>query len=188
MEPQKQSCEYFELLISAASDGEISRDESTELAGHIDRCSSCRQRRQNFDAVSRALLGDFAGDFKTEDAAVSRLMLAGKTGINQQRQSKHKWVVLASLAAAVTITAVLLNLNIDQNERDGRRVDLATPVVRLTEITTQRLHDQEMLRESLELDVRTLKLQTQTLDDDRAEEILDRIELLLERIEQAKIL
>ena len=36
--------------------------------------------------------------------------------------------------------------------------------------------------------MRTLKLQTLSLDDERADEMLDRIELLLNRIKQAKVL
>ena len=180
------------MLISSFIDDEISSDEKVELCAHLKRCSSCRQRQEHFELVDRALFGVIGDSSQERIVAQSRLCATTKPEAKIVPADRIRWkrnlAAIITLAGAAVIAFLMVNLNVVENDGPKMSVDLTTPVVRLTEINSQRLHDQELLRESLELDLRTLKLQTLYLDDARAEKILDRIELLLKRIKQAKIL
>lgn len=45
-------CEYYEELIGAALDGEISAEENEELRAHLDACESCRSFYEAMKAIS----------------------------------------------------------------------------------------------------------------------------------------
>lgn len=45
-------CEYYEELIGAALDGEISAEENEELRAHLDTCESCRSFYEAMKAIS----------------------------------------------------------------------------------------------------------------------------------------
>ena len=163
------------------------------MSSHLKQCSACRQRQQNFEMVDRALLGVVGDSAQRVDAVaapVVSLTAKPKTGSvpTDRIHWKRRLATIGSLAGAAVAALVMMNWNVVENDVPRVRVDLTTPVVKLAKINSQRMQDQELLRESLELDVRTLKLQTLSLDDERADEMLDRIELLLNRIKQAKVL
>ena len=182
MNDYEQSCEYFEILISSAIDGEASEDERVELADHLDHCHGCRQRKLNFEMVNTRLAEVvMPDDFSVVASAAT--YFPGKKKQIVSRSRKFRLTVLAS-AAAVAI----LMMNLTFENEPGSRTDVVTPLVQLAEINSQRLRDQELMRESLEYELRTLKLQTESLDENNAREILDRIDRLMEKIEGAKIL
>ena len=66
--------------------------------------------------------------------------------------------------------------------------ELLAPLVSLTEINSQRIEDQRFLRDSLELDLRTLKLQLASLESEDASAALsDRIDGLMQKLAEFEI-
>ena len=47
-----KDCTEFEILISAAIDGELHPDEFRELESHVDHCRECRRQYLNFESVN----------------------------------------------------------------------------------------------------------------------------------------
>jgi hypothetical protein len=68
-------------------------------------------------------------------------------------------------------------------------VDILSPLVSLAEINSERIRDQELFRESLELDLRALKLRVYSLDKPdtvATKRIMGKIDQLLVRIDKVR--
>lgn len=99
---------YFEELICAAADGELSPAEERELRAHLDECENCRA----FAAAMGAVAG-LAGDTDAEppEGFTAAVMERVRAGIAPEKQSKPKVVrfrykpLLAAAAAALVLWA-----------------------------------------------------------------------------------
>lgn len=60
-----KNCEYYEELIGAALDGEITAEEDKELRAHLEGCEACRSFYEAMQAISGTddVLGDVPEDF-----------------------------------------------------------------------------------------------------------------------------
>ena len=60
-----KNCEYYEELIGAAIDGEITAEEDKELRAHLESCEACRNFYEAMQAISGTdeVLGDVPEDF-----------------------------------------------------------------------------------------------------------------------------
>ena len=60
-----KNCEYYEELIGAALDGEITAEEDKELRAHLESCEACRSFYEAMQAISGTddALGDVPENF-----------------------------------------------------------------------------------------------------------------------------
>lgn len=104
-----KNCEYYEELIGAAIDGEITAEEDKELRAHLESCEACRNFYEAMQAISGTddALGDVPEDFTAnvmarvhEAAAPAEKPVKRKAGIARLA----RYGALAA-AAAVAIWA-----------------------------------------------------------------------------------
>ena len=105
-----KNCEYYEELIGAALDGEITAEEDKELRAHLESCEACRNFYEAMQAISGTddALGDVPEDFTAnvmarvhEAAAPAEKPVKRKAGI---ARLVTRYGALAA-AAAVAIWA-----------------------------------------------------------------------------------
>ena len=105
-----KNCEYYEELIGAALDGEITAEEDKELRAHLESCEACRSFYEAMQAISGTddALGDVPEDFTAnvmarvhEAAAPAEKPVKRKAGI---ARLVTRYGALAA-AAAVAIWA-----------------------------------------------------------------------------------
>ena len=105
-----KNCEYYEELIGAAIDGEITAEEDKELRAHLESCEACRNFYEAMQAISGTddALGDVPEDFTAnvmarvhEAAAPAEKPVKRKAGI---ARLVTRYGALAA-AAAVAIWA-----------------------------------------------------------------------------------
>ena len=105
-----KNCEYYEELIGAALDGEITAEEDKELRAHLESCEACRSFYEAMQAISGTddALGDVPENFTAnvmarvhEAAAPAEKPVKRKAGI---ARLVTRYGALAA-AAAVTIWA-----------------------------------------------------------------------------------
>jgi len=92
---------------------------------------------------------------------------------------------IVMLAVAATVAGVMLTWT----ERKGgtdETVDIVGPMVSLSKINSHRMRDQELYRESLEMDLRTLRVQLVQMSDSKTDVFFNRIDRLMERIDEVK--
>ena len=183
-----RTCDDFGLLISLALDNEISPDEQALLSAHVKTCTECRERSQNFSRIAHEVgaIGT-VDEFESMACVSNTKSMLGKPPGRGDRGSRFRgWWFATSLVAAAGLAAVLVNWNAQAIPAQGN-VDIVGPMVSLSEINSRRILDQEMLRESLQLDLRTLKLQLYALNDSNEAEVLGRINRLMDRIDQTSV-
>ncbi len=187
-------CETIQILASCAIDGELSSEERNRLRSHLSECETCKSRLLNFE-VLQLLLDDVdlpqldPVDERMPVVSLSRQSVEQQFVMNKNRTgiaTKLKFCIAGALVAAVVVAFAMVDLG-GSPRPNGDELDLVQPVVKLSEINSQRVHDQELLRESMELDLRTLRMQVAAADDGSQSQFLERIEELLERIQKAEI-
>ena len=187
-----ESCESYELLISCAMDDESTAEESRRLEEHLAACASCRAQQKKFENVNQAVFSLGQSESEILPAGVN-VIPPGKPAqeltkpapaqsLFARRQRMAGW---AALVTAAMIALVLLRPDPELRQKENP-IDILGPVVSLTEINSQRMLDQELLIESLELDLRTLKLQLAVLNDSGEDEVLGKIDALMQKIDQVK--
>ena len=67
-----KNCEYYEELIGAALDGEITAEEDKELRAHLESCEACRSFYEAMQAISGT--DDALGDVPEKKASIQRLV------------------------------------------------------------------------------------------------------------------
>lgn len=71
-------CIEYEILISAAIDGELEQNEFVELEAHVDQCESCREQYRRFEVVTDML--------DRADNSASNLPVGGKRLVETSRR------------------------------------------------------------------------------------------------------
>ena len=104
-----KNCEYYEELIGAALDGEITAEEDKELRAHLESCEACRSFYEAMQAISGTddVLGDVPEDF-TANVMVRVHEAAAPAGKPVKRKAGIARLVTrygALAAAAVAIWA-----------------------------------------------------------------------------------
>jgi len=99
-----ENCEYFEELISAAVDGELTDREEDALHAHLEMCESCRAYYEALRAISAAAQEDLTPppvDF------TARVMARVRAGSKKKKQGKLLRFPVRSLALAAAAAIVL---------------------------------------------------------------------------------
>ena len=196
------SCEYFEILISAMTDGELDIQETAELNQHLENCSGCRQLSQQFANVDELLaehsLMEHRGyhvesslEYRTEmldsNGSLPKYSPAPTKLPHRTRQSR-KWITYLPLAVAATLLGCLI-LIAWPNPQPAAAGQLSPeeviqPMQELKRINQQKQRDQEMMLHAFSLELRVLKLELNQLEPDSPERIAmsQRIDAMLERL------
>lgn len=173
-EYNRADCESFEILISAKLDGELSELEETVLAEHLNRCESCRLRSQSFARLNA---------WMTLGGEDTTTLLVEKPAVVIRDSNSWQTRGLISIAASIVVLASIVWFNLAaQPDTAAASEEYLKPLILLQEINEQRSEDQERMRESLEMDLRTLKLQLVSLDQENAELMSNRINDLMLKI------
>ncbi|MEM9409935.1 MAG: zf-HC2 domain-containing protein [Planctomycetota bacterium] len=176
-------CEYFGLLISAKMDAEISMEEDVLLRKHLAACPACQARSENFETLNELLIWG-----ETDSSPVARLCDSTDPPVHWFNGFPREIPMgLAALFCIVITIGMWSGLATRAPLATAITTDeLLRPLVLLQEINRQRTEDQESLRESLEMDLRTLKLQLVSLERIEAEQVRGRIDELMKKVGNVK--
>ncbi len=190
----EDTCEQFQSLISADLDGELDQREQTELHEHLVECTVCRRWQTTANRLGEQLA--FEGEVDRERSLPTRVNghgrqlvdLAPKESVadfddqaTDYRSANWFWA-----AAAILFISVGLALGL----RAGREFPMPTvsvePLVAMHAINLQTEHDQQAVLQTVEMDLRMMKLEMRGMELDAAarQQLGDRIESLLAKTRQ----
>ena len=182
-----KSCELWEILISCGLDDELTDQEQSLLTQHVQECSSCGEMQIRMEQLNQVMRGQVVQlDHRYPAVPPAPVCLPPRKPELKRPFVKPtaRFLVHAALAASAVIALVLFSLAVSMS-RTSDSVEIRNPLVALNRINTERIEDQRFLRDSLELDLRTLKLQVATLDSgDAATGLLNRIDDLMKKIDE----
>ena len=107
-----KNCEYYEELIGAALDGEITAEEDKELRAHLESCEACRSFYEAMQAISGTddALGDVPENFtanvmaRVHEAAAPAEKPAKKKASIQRLVTRCGALAAADGSVTVTVT------------------------------------------------------------------------------------
>lgn len=101
-----KTCEYFEELIGAAADGEITAAEEAELREHLESCEHCRSFSEALRAVSDidSVLPDAPAGFT--DAVMGRVREAAAPGKAKKKPNVIRLITRYGALAAAAALAI----------------------------------------------------------------------------------
>jgi hypothetical protein len=195
------NCDDFQPLISASLDDEISDEEMQLLGSHFQQCADCRRRSKSYRQISGLVRSTDLWRWLSEEefervskAYPSKQMVYSSQLENRAGRASHRWFWSgAGLTAAALVLLAWSLTNWTWQRRElapsYAEVDILSPLVSLAEINSERIRDQELFRESLELDLRALKLRVYSLDKPdtvATKRIMGKIDQLLVRIDKVR--
>lgn len=187
-------CDEFEPLISAMIDGELDADERNELNSHLQNCGHCKRRVVAFEEVdlaigrlSRANVADGRAD---ESIPFSLAKPPFEMRPTKAKPSKNRRVIwrLIPLAAAATLL-IGLGVAVWPNPQPVRAEAISTaqfvePMKDLHFLNRMKQRDQEVMLQTLGLDLRSMKLELQLLEPADQISLSSRIDAMLEKLNQ----
>ena len=104
-----KNCEYYEELIGAALDGEITAEEEKELRAHLENCETCRDFYEAMQAIAGAddALGEPPEDFTAN--VMARIHETAAASVPEKKPAKKKMNITrlvtryGALAAAAAV-------------------------------------------------------------------------------------
>ena len=123
---------YYEELIGAAADGELSPEEEAALRAHLEQCESCRAFYQAVRAVSGTLAADEPALPENFTENVMRAVRAQAAAPSEQPKKKGLIIPMrvknfATVAAAILILVGGLRLTTVLNAASARKSAAAAP-------------------------------------------------------------
>ncbi len=183
----EQNCDEFEPLVSALIDDELSGAELSRVEAHLLNCSACRELVDEFRMVNNsvALLGDPGNE--SPSTAVETFV------VTRQRPSMKSWMSVWRLAPIGAVAALLIGLFLVTTQSPPAATaaqltpeQFVKPMADLNRINLHQQRDQELMLRTLGMDLRTLKLELNQLEnagpEDR-ERLEIQIETMLKRVE-----
>lgn len=103
-----KNCEYYEELIGAALDGEITAEEDKELRAHLESCEACRSFYEAMQAISGTddALGDVPEDFTANVMARVHETAAPAEKPAKKKASIQRLVTRCGALAAAAAVAI----------------------------------------------------------------------------------
>lgn len=103
-----KNCEYYEELIGAALDGEITAEEDKELRAHLESCEACRSFYEAMQAISGTddALGDVPENFTANVMARVRETAAPAEKPAKKKASIQRLVTRCGALAAAAAVAI----------------------------------------------------------------------------------
>ena len=195
MNNQPLNCENYEPLISAMIDGELESSERNELKSHLQNCAMCKQRLIAFERVDAAVETLSQESVATRPAEIDKLRLPSAVPFAMHppktapRRSKSAMIWrLIPLAAAATL---LICLGIaawpypkPANAEQISTAQIVQPMKELYLLNVQQQREQNLMLRTLDMDLRSMKLEINSLEPGSAERInlAARIDTMLENV------
>lgn len=103
-----KNCEYYEELIGAALDGEITAEEDKELCAHLESCEACRNFYEAMQAISGTddALGDVPENFTANVMARVHETAAPAEKLAKKKVSIQRLVTRCGALAAAAAVAI----------------------------------------------------------------------------------
>ena len=103
-----KNCEYYEELIGAALDGEITAEEDKELRAHLESCEACRSFYEAMQAISGTddALGDVPENFTANVMARVHETAAPAEKPAKKKASIQRLVTRCGALAAAAAVAI----------------------------------------------------------------------------------
>ena len=192
----QNSCDEFELLISCSSDDELSFDEQMQLALHLEDCRSCRIRRDSFGRLNQLVAQLGSASVLANHQTCTRPGPANSLD-KPRRTDRPRWTALLMraipVAVVATVVAGLLAPNGSSKSTatatELQAAEIVVPLVSYSAVNLQRMRDQQALVETLELELRALKLEIASIhDQEKSKSLAARIEALLEKTKSIEMI
>ena len=195
MNNQPLNCENYEPLISAMIDGELETRERNELKSHLQNCAMCKQRVIAFERVDAAVETLSQEPVAARSVEIDKLRLPSavpfamyppKTAPRRPRIALI-WRLIP-LAAAATL---LICLGIaawpypkPANAEQISTAQIVEPMTELYLLNVQQQREQNLMLRTLDMDLRSMKLEINSLDPGSSERInlAARIDTMLENV------
>ena len=175
----QQSCERFGPLISAKIDGELEAESVVQLEQHLAVCSECRERESKFGEIDDLVYASAipANSDETEAWPPAKKVLPNRKP-NGLGKSLMRWIPLA-VAASVLVAFLVIAL---PNESPVNAEQVALPLAELEMITDEQRDNQARMLKTLELELRALKLDVGSMDEEADAEEKKRLAEQLDRL------
>lgn len=189
MNSNDQQCEQFEPLVSAMLDGELSPTELDQVNNHLAKCDSCRQLRNKFASVDKSVLrlGEF--DCPTDQGSITETFV-----ITRQKPELKNWLSVWRLVPVAAVAALSIGMFLVISHPASKATadqltpeQFVKPMTDLNRINQQQQRDQELMLRTLGMDLRSLKLELNQLENAGSEDrvrLENQIEEILNRVEQ----
>lgn len=174
--PPSQSCESFEIAISAMLDGELSGPEKDELGRHLLACAQCRQLTRRFESLNHHLE-----------------QLNHPPIVTVRQPSKRSWFskrLIVGIASAVAICLVVIvwPSNTALNAGQVTAEQIIQPMQQLHQVTVQRQQSHDTELRVMKMDLQLLQLQLRMLEKSQQEtQLNERLQQLLERVNDQQL-
>lgn len=172
-------CENYEEMLSAWLDGELGDEEESSLMQHLESCPGCRSRSEGFRSVDRLIT-------RFNTAPGPGLEGRIQSAVMPKPQNPFGRLIRVAVAALVLIAISLVILVTGDNAAASRA---AESLAALDVMTDQALEEQEALLKSFEWQLIAMKMEVANsdLEEQNASPIIQRIENLLNEIENVRL-
>lgn len=190
MNEKHSTCEDYEPLISAMIDGELDAIERNELNSHLQNCAHCKQRVVDFEEVDRTVdqLSHVAVGIprKTSPYSLARPPYEMRPSKLKPRFRRRTIWRLIPLAAAATLL-IGLGVAVWPNPRPVSAELISAeqfvePLKELHLLNQLKHREQEVMLQTLGLDLRSMKLELNLLEPADQLSLNTRIDAMLEKL------
>lgn len=149
-ETSDPECQQLGPALSALIDGELAGTEKSAVAQHLISCDACRQRVRAFETVNQSILK------RGEAPRVSPA---------RSRWPGHFRFAAPLAAAALLLVGVLINWpqTPPAEPETLTAEEMLRPIQQIHQISQQREHDQTLMLQTMELNLRTMQLELEQL-------------------------
>ena len=179
-------CEQHAESLSALLDGELEAGAARAFEAHLEDCSLCRAKLAAFQTVDQGLTQRTTLPSVDHEARVRAAVQARRRGARPTGPVRSGTRLLKLATAALVLIAVSLVVLVTSDEAGAHRA--AVPIATIELLNEQERQDQNTLLETLEWELRSLKLQIGSLRLEPTEQaaLSERVERLLRQIEQTR--
>jgi anti-sigma factor RsiW len=195
MNNQPLNCENYEPLISAMIDGELESNERDELKSHLQNCVSCKQRVIAFECVDAAVETLSQDSLPNRTAEMDKLRLPSAvpfsmhlpTTAPRRAPSPLIWRLIPLAAAATLLICLAIAAWPYPKPASAEQISTAQivePMTELYRLNVQRQREQNLMLRTLDMDLRSMKLEINSLEPGSAERLslAARIDTMLENV------
>ncbi len=190
---ESNGCETFEPLVSALIDGELNESETDAVESHLQNCHACQQLKRSFLILSNTIASQQIYEFEASQSFMEDM--APRNGISaplpqkvpneQRRHWSLPWLVPIAIAASLLIWGAISMIPEKTNSVDTASVDsIAQPLADFQMINQQKQRDQQLMLKTMELELRSLRIELDQLDPNVAtrDALAKQIEDMMHRV------
>ena len=195
MTDNHSNCESYEPLISAMIDGELETVERNDLNSHLQNCATCKQRVIAFEQVDAAIatLSHDSGFAETPACATPYAtakppfdMRPPKSAAPRKKQ-RLIWRLVPIAAAATLLIGLAIATWSNPQPASAEPISssqFVEPMKELHLLNRGKQRFQGVMLQTLDLDLRTLKLELNLLETDPAarESFAEQIDAMIEKV------